>query len=58
MTRRWRELTMAIVGIGSIEPSELLADSGNAFSPADRAGCSQAGAVGDICHHVFTVDGT
>lgn len=58
VTRRWKELTMAIVGIGSIEPSELLAESGNAFSPADRARLLEAGAVGDICHHVFTVDGT
>ena len=58
VTRRWKELTMAIVGIGSIEPSELLAESGNAFSPADRARLLEAGAVGDICHHVFTIDGT
>lgn len=58
VTRRWKELTMAIVGIGSIEPSELLAESGNAFSPPDRARLLEAGAVGDICHHVFTVDGT
>jgi DNA-binding transcriptional regulator LsrR (DeoR family) len=58
VTRRWKELTMAMVGIGSIEPSELLAESGNAFSPADRARLLKAGAVGDICHHVFTVDGT
>lgn len=58
VTRRWKELTMAIVGIGSIEPSDLLAESGNAFSPEDRARLIEAGAVGDICHHVFTVDGT
>lgn len=58
VTRRWKELTMAIVGIGSIEPSELLSESGNAFSPADRARLLEAGAVGDICHHVFTIDGT
>jgi DNA-binding transcriptional regulator LsrR (DeoR family) len=58
VTRRWRELTMAIVGIGSIEPSDLLAESGNAFEPDERSRLLTAGAVGDICHHVFTVDGT
>ena len=56
--RRWRELTMAVVGIGNIEPSELLAESGNAFEPAERQRLLDAGAVGDICHHVFTADGT
>lgn len=58
VARRWNELTMAIVGIGSIEPSNLLAESGNAFSPEDRARLLEEGAVGDICHHVFTADGT
>jgi len=58
VTRRWRELTMAIVGIGSIEPSDLLAESGNAFQPDERSRLLAAGAVGDICHHVFAADGT
>ncbi|WP_231391761.1 sugar-binding transcriptional regulator [Arthrobacter sp. 35W] len=58
VTRRWSELTMAVVGIGSIEPSDLLAESGNAFSPQDLERLLAAGAVGDICHHVFTADGT
>jgi DNA-binding transcriptional regulator LsrR (DeoR family) len=58
VTRRWRELTMAIVGVGSIEPSDLLAVSGNAFPAEDRGRLLERGAVGDICHHVFTVDGT
>lgn len=58
VARRWNELTMAIVGIGSIEPSNLLAESGNAFSPEDRERLLTEGAVGDICHHVFTADGT
>lgn len=57
VTSRWKGLTMAIVGVGSIEPSDLLAVSGNAFSSEDLAWLSDAGAVGDICHHVFTADG-
>lgn len=49
VTRRWRELTMAIVGIGSIEPSDLLAESGNAFQPdegtdAENDNSAEAGA--------------
>ena len=55
---RWRQLTAAVVGIGSIEPSDLLAESGNAFDPADSAMLLQQGAVGNICHRVFDRDGT
>jgi DNA-binding transcriptional regulator LsrR (DeoR family) len=56
--RRWRDLTMAIMGIGSIEPSDVLAESGNAFSDAERRTLSDAGAVGDICHRTFREDGS
>lgn len=55
---RWNELTMTIMGIGSIQPSRVLASSGNAFSPEDRMGLIEAGAVGDICHRVFRADGS
>ncbi|WP_114560468.1 sugar-binding transcriptional regulator [Desertihabitans aurantiacus] len=55
---RWSQLTMALVGIGSIEPSELLAESGNAFSAADRQRLLDQGAVGNVCHHYFTAEGT
>jgi DNA-binding transcriptional regulator LsrR (DeoR family) len=58
VTRHWRELTMAIMGIGSIEPSNVLATSGNAFSPEDRQPLLDAGAVGDICHRIFRADGS
>ncbi|WP_235019846.1 sugar-binding transcriptional regulator [Ruania rhizosphaerae] len=55
---RWRELTAAVVGIGSIDPSDLLAESGNAFDASDRETLLADGAVGDICHRVFRVDGS
>ena len=58
VSRRWRELTVAVVGIGSIEPSDLLAESGNAYSAAERAALLADGAVGDICHRVFRLDGS
>ncbi|MDN3496857.1 sugar-binding domain-containing protein, partial [Planococcus sp. APC 4015] len=58
VSRHWRELTMAIMGIGSIEPSNVLASSGNAFSPEERRPLLDAGAVGDICHRIFRADGS
>ncbi|WP_344780916.1 sugar-binding transcriptional regulator [Microbacterium kribbense] len=58
VTRHWRELTMAIMGIGNIEPSNVLATSGNAFSSAERRPLLDAGAVGDICHRIYCADGT
>ena len=58
VTRHWSELTMAIMGIGSIEPSDVLATSGNAFAAEEREGLLAQGAVGDICHRIFRADGT
>ncbi len=58
VTRHWRELTMAIMGIGSIEPSSVLEGSGNAFTTEERAPLIEAGAVGDICHRIYRADGT
>lgn len=58
VTRHWRELTMAIMGIGSIEPSSVLEGSGNAFTAAERTPLIEAGAVGDICHRIYRADGT
>ncbi|MFS0734964.1 sugar-binding transcriptional regulator [Microbacterium sp. 1P10UB] len=58
VARHWRDLTMAIMGIGSIEPSNVLATSGNAFPPEERAVLLKDGAVGDICHRIFRADGS
>lgn len=58
VTRHWRELSMAVMGIGSVEPSEVLATSGNAFTEDERRPLLDAGAVGDICHRIFRADGT
>lgn len=56
--RHWESLTMTIMGIGSIHPSDVLSTSGNAFDDDERAQLLAEGAVGDICHHVFRVDGS
>ena len=50
-------LDLALVGIGSMEPSRLLASSGNVFSAEERAGLSRKGAVGDICFRFFDAQG-
>jgi DNA-binding transcriptional regulator LsrR (DeoR family) len=53
----WGELTDAIVGIGSIEPSPLLARSGNAISAEDQEELRRLGAVGDVCFRFFDAEG-
>ncbi|MGP3917244.1 sugar-binding transcriptional regulator [Nonomuraea sp. 10N515B] len=49
----WQGLTMALVGIGSVQPSPLLRDSGNAIAPADQDHLIAAHAVGDVCQRFF-----
>lgn len=46
-------ITLAIVGIGAVEPSELLTRSGNIFSARELADLAEAGAVGDISLRFF-----
>jgi DNA-binding transcriptional regulator LsrR (DeoR family) len=53
----WPELTMALVGIGSVDQSPLLRESGNALAQVDQARLREAGAVGDICLRFFDADG-
>ena len=50
-------LTLAIVGIGAVEPSELLARSGNVFSRQEMAMLHEAGAVGEISYRFFDRNG-
>ncbi len=52
------QVTLALVGIGSVEPSGLLASSGNIFSPEELSMLREAGAVGDICLRFFDRAGT
>lgn len=57
VTACWNDLTLALVGIGAVEPSALAQQSGNAFPEADRAVLEQAGAVGDVCFRFFDAVG-
>lgn len=50
-------LDIALVGIGSMEPSKMLTSSGNIFSRAERQSLSEIGAVGDICFRFFDENG-
>jgi len=43
------EVDVALVGIGSMRPSDLLASSGNIFSDKEVEQVERKGAVGDIC---------
>ncbi|CAB4917564.1 MAG: MarR family transcriptional regulator [Actinobacteria bacterium] len=50
---QWNEVTVSIVGIGSLSPSPLLEHSGNAFGESDQDDLRSRGAVGDICLRFF-----
>lgn len=50
-------LDLALVGIGSLEPSRLLSSSGNVFSVEEREELMREGAVGDICFRFFDEQG-
>jgi DNA-binding transcriptional regulator LsrR (DeoR family) len=53
----FKSVTLALVGIGAVEPSKLLAASGNVFSPRELTVLSNRGAVGDICLRFFDAAG-
>jgi DNA-binding transcriptional regulator LsrR (DeoR family) len=56
--RLFAKLDLALVGIGSLEPSSLLAKSGNVFSDEERRQLRQSGAVGDICFQFIDKQGS
>lgn len=53
----FEQVTLALVGIGTVEPSKLLASSGNIFSPEELDLLRQQGAVGDVCLRFFNAAG-
>ncbi len=50
-------LTMLLAGLGSLEPSPLLMESGNAIADTDQDALRKLGAVGDICLRFFDEHG-
>lgn len=53
----WSDLTVLLVGIGSVQPSPLLVSSGNALPQADLDALAALGAVGDVCLTFFDATG-
>jgi DNA-binding transcriptional regulator LsrR (DeoR family) len=51
------QITMALVGIGSVSPSKLLAESGNIFSNEELNMLREKNAVGDILLRFFDPEG-
>lgn len=55
--RLFEGVSLALVGIGALEPSRLLAASGNVFSPRELRVLKKHGAVGDVCLRFFDSGG-
>jgi DNA-binding transcriptional regulator LsrR (DeoR family) len=53
----FEQVTLALVGIGTVEPSKLLASSGNIFSAEELALLRERGTVGDICLRFYNDQG-
>ena len=56
-TALFKSVSVALVGIGAVAPSKLLAASGNVFSAQELKSLSERGAVGDICLRFFDAGG-
>ena len=54
---RFDEVNLAIVGIGILEPSQLLKTSGNYYQAEMLELLAKRGAVGDICLHYYDKNG-
>lgn len=54
---QFEQVTTALVGIGALEPSRLLADSGNCFSMEELEELRARGAVGDVLLRFFDANG-
>lgn len=57
MMETWQRLTLALIGVGSLEPSPMLRESGNAITEAEQEELRSLGAVGDICLRFFDRSG-
>jgi DNA-binding transcriptional regulator LsrR (DeoR family) len=53
----FERVTLALVGIGSLSPSRLLASSGNVFSEHELEMLHEHGAVGDLCLRFYDAHG-
>lgn len=53
----WSDLSVLLAGIGSLDPSPLLQESGNAIPPGDQEELRRLGAIGDVCLRFFDEGG-
>jgi DNA-binding transcriptional regulator LsrR (DeoR family) len=53
----FRNITLALLGIGAVQPSEVLARSGNVFTHEELESLARRGAVGDISLRFFDAAG-
>lgn len=53
----FNEVNVVLAGIGTLEPSQLLANSGNIFAKDELIELKERGAIGDICLHFFDENG-
>jgi len=54
---KFSEVDVAIVGVGALEPSQLLRNSGNYYDEAMLKTLAARGAVGDLCLHYYDAAG-
>jgi len=57
VAEQWSNISVSLVGIGALEPSALLARSGNAVTEAEMSELRSRGAVGDVCLRFFDTAG-
>ncbi|HKM97053.1 MAG TPA: sugar-binding transcriptional regulator [Buttiauxella sp.] len=57
VVKKFAEVDVAILGIGELEPSQLLKNSGNYYAEVMLKTLAERGAVGDICLHYFNAQG-
>lgn len=56
-TEQFESITLAFIGIGAVEPSDMLAQSGNIFSEAELKELSKQGAVAELSQRFIDADG-
>lgn len=56
-TEQFDNITLAFIGIGAIEPSDMLAQSGNIFSEDELVQLTRHGAVAEMCQRFLDDNG-
>ncbi|MFK8081840.1 MAG: sugar-binding transcriptional regulator [Granulosicoccus sp.] len=56
-TEQFENITLAFIGIGAVEPSDMLAQSGNIFSESELKQLSKKGAVAELSQRFIDAQG-